>query len=62
MGNNKQYSKSNTLPFGKHKGESIRSVIVHDAKYLEWCIENIEGFELDDEAYKMYETFLQPAP
>jgi hypothetical protein len=57
---NKVYTKRDRLSFGKHKGEQLIDVIVGDPHYLTWCIENIDGFELDNDAYEMYETFLEP--
>lgn len=53
------YSKTDILPFGKHKDETVFSVIVHNVSYITWCIENISGFELDNDAYEFYETFLE---
>lgn len=44
--------------FGKYKGKSVEAVINEDVKYIEWCIDNVDGFELDNEAYEDYEDKL----
>lgn len=56
--NEKFWNKHDTFPWGKHKGDILLSVIIHDVGYVTWCIEHIEGFILDNETYKLYETFL----
>lgn len=33
-------NKKRTIKFGKHKGETIRSVIAADPGYIKWAIEN----------------------
>ena len=35
------------LTFGKHKGKTIEDVLEDDPRYLRWCMENIDDFELD---------------
>lgn len=35
--------------FGKHKGETLDEVIVDDPGYVDWCLSEVDGFELDDE-------------
>jgi len=40
------------LPFGKHRGKTVRDVIDQDPTYLEWALLNVEGFELTDDAGK----------
>lgn len=37
--------------FGKHKGESLSHVIGSDPTYVEWCIDEIEGFSISDRAH-----------
>lgn len=34
------------MPFGKHKGETIRDIIECDAQYLMW-LHNQEGFDFE---------------
>jgi hypothetical protein len=36
---------------GKYAGRTIEEVIELDPKYLNYCIENYDNFELDNEAY-----------
>jgi hypothetical protein len=38
------------LSFGKYEGQTIKDVIRVDPDYILWCIDNIEWFELDEEA------------
>lgn len=44
------FRKHYTLTFGKYKGKKIEDVIEEDPKYLLWAHENIEWFQLSDEA------------
>lgn len=49
------------LNFGKYKGYTIRQIIDDGgAGYLEWCMDNIEWFELDDKTYERVEEILYP--
>lgn len=49
---------NNTLsfvfPFGIHKGKTIKELLdkFEDYDYVVWCIDNVQGFKLDDEAFK----------
>lgn len=36
------------LNFGKYKGRTIQSVYEEDATYIDWCLENIFWFEMND--------------
>lgn len=47
------------LDFGKHKGKSIDWILDNEPTYIEWCIENITKFELDNETYEDYEVALE---
>ena len=42
------------FPFGKYKGDALWLVIDTDPSYIDWCIENIDGFELNNEAFQRY--------
>lgn len=42
--------------FGKHKKSVVNDVIQEDPGYIEWCLENIEGFELTDAAMAVFEN------
>lgn len=44
--------------FGKHKGKTVEEVCDDDPSYVEWCIDNVDDFELDNEAYDYYEDEL----
>jgi hypothetical protein len=52
---------SSTFWFGKYKDRMIEEICSEDPKYLEWCIENIKGFVLSNDAYKMYEESIEGA-
>lgn len=41
-----------TFTFGKYKGRSIMSVLDENPAYVEWCINNIKWFSLDDTEQK----------
>ena len=53
------------FPFGQYgpngnmasdtKGDPLWLVIDTDPGYIDWCIENVDGFELDNEAYERYQ-------
>lgn len=34
--------------FGKHKGESLRNVMLNDAQYVIWCITTIDTFNITE--------------
>ncbi len=40
--------------FGKHKGKTLKKVICIDVSYVEWCIGNVDRFELDTRAERYY--------
>lgn len=52
------YTLSDRLPFGKHKGKTIDKLIASDMSYLTWCLDKVEGFELDARAQEKYENEL----
>jgi len=53
------YVVGDTLTFGKHKNEDIDEVIVDDPTYVEWCLDEIDGFELDEELVQLLATSLR---
>lgn len=38
------------LDFGKHKGEHVIKVIESDPGWLEWALDNVQGFRLSKDA------------
>ena len=50
------YRLIDKLNFGKHKGETIKQVCEDDPTYIEWCLNAIDSFELDDKAMEFYEN------
>jgi len=51
-------TKKSKFTFGKYRGKKIGEVVLYDASYIVWCIENIEWFttntELEDIAYENF--------
>ena len=45
------YKLTDKLPFGKHKGQTIRQILQNDPSYLLWCSEKLERFAMSDEAW-----------
>lgn len=39
--------------FGKMKGKTVEMVIDEEPTYLRWCLDNVDNFELKDEAYSL---------
>lgn len=46
MRNIKIYDEDSYFDFGKHKYETIESVISNDPSYIVWCINNVDSFSL----------------
>ncbi len=47
------YRLNTVFKFGKHKDHNIQHVIQDDPQYLYWCMDNVEGFELHNEAMQL---------
>lgn len=45
----KLYGITDSMPFGKHIGDLVGSVIEEDAGYIEWCLSKTD-FRLDESA------------
>ncbi|WP_373512598.1 hypothetical protein [Persicitalea sp.] len=45
------YYRNSILKFGMYEGYEVGIVYSFDAPYLEWCIENISNFYIDDLEY-----------
>lgn len=62
------YKLTDELPFGKHKGQTIRQVLQSDPSYILWCVEKLDRFAMSDEAWdyaiSMSEQFatMRPKP
>lgn len=44
------YGLNEVFTFGKYRGKSISEVLEANPKYLEWAIENVSNFTLDEKA------------
>lgn len=54
-----KYSLTETLSFGKHKGETIRNIIVNDLSYITWLYYQVEfAFDLTKEAFRAMEFMI----
>lgn len=54
-----KHSLDDKMQFGKYKGLTIQEVIEDHLHYMEWLLDEVENFELDDEAMKFYEEDLE---
>lgn len=52
---NRVYSLNDRMGFGKHKDLLVSTVIREHPGYIEWCLLNVPGFELDERAQDEYE-------
>lgn len=46
----KPYNLSDKLGFGKYRNQTLLSVLQRDVKYVYWCLNNVQEFELSNEA------------
>ena len=46
--------------FGLYQGQELWSVLEYDPRYIDWCIENVGGFLLDNEAWDAYQQTQKP--
>ncbi len=46
---NKEYEALPKMQFGKYKSYAIKDVINTDPKYIQWAIDNVKNFQLNDE-------------
>lgn len=53
-----QFRLESIIGFGKYQGHKLEDIIKDKTAYITWCLENIPDFELNDEAYKLYEEYL----
>ncbi len=47
------------MTFGKYRGDTVQEVIDNAPSYIEWALDEVNGFELDDEAMVEYEQAIQ---
>lgn len=52
------YKLTDKISFGRHKGEAIQDIIDDDITYIEWAIDTVDGFELDDDALEFFNEAL----
>ena len=44
----KVYDLDGIVPFGVHRGKSVRSVLLSSPNYILWCLENLRNFRVAD--------------
>ncbi len=44
------YSLKTKLNFGKHKGKTLSQTLNTDPLYIQWCMNNVNEFNLDKKA------------
>lgn len=49
------YKLTDQITFGKHNGLTIQEIISEDVTYIEWCIDSVHSFGLDDKAMEVYQ-------
>lgn len=42
--------------FGKYKNHSLRFVLWNDPEYVQWCVDTLDDFELDEEALELLQN------
>ncbi len=47
------------MTFGKYRGDTVQEVIDNTPAYIEWALDEVKGFELDDEAIAEYEWAIE---
>lgn len=53
------YVVGDKLTFGKHDGELIEEVVVDHPTYVDWCLDTIEEFEIDEELHQLLEASIR---
>lgn len=43
------------MNFGKYRDDTVQEVIDNTPSYIKWALDEVNGFELDDEAMAEYE-------
>ncbi len=54
-------SLTDKITFGKYRGDTVQEVIDNTPSYIEWALDEIDWFELDDEAMAEYEWAIETA-
>lgn len=50
----KIFTLDTELNFGQYKGKELWEVLRDDLNYVAWCLETVNWFELDNEAFEEY--------
>ena len=53
------WALTDVLDFGKHQSKTIEDVIEDDPLYIDWCMQEVEGFTLDNDAYDVWERSIE---
>jgi len=56
-----KYKLKDKILFGKYQNKSILWILHQDPSYLQWCIDNVEGFKLNQEVFgKLQSKIIEP--
>lgn len=47
-----EYNLDDEIQFGRHKGATIRELADTEISYVKWALDNVDRFELSEEAYE----------
>ncbi|WP_158267543.1 exodeoxyribonuclease X C-terminal domain-containing protein [Adhaeribacter arboris] len=47
------YTENSILPFGKHKGNTIKCIFKCETNYIEWCLTNADSFCINLDTLKI---------
>jgi hypothetical protein len=51
------YGLNDRISFGKYEHDTIEEILDKDPDYIEWALDQIEGFSLDEEALEYAEEY-----
>lgn len=53
------------IPFGKHAGKTLKTVMQSDPGYIQWCIDKMDGFTMSDACHDVFDEIsgkMKPDP
>ncbi len=45
------FDLTDSLSFGKYKGYALQTILLKQPRYIVWCLENIDGFQMSSRAW-----------
>lgn len=52
------YDLGDKWPFREHRGDTVEEVIRKHPRHVEWCLDNLDHFELEDDAAELLDFIL----